>query len=59
VTNELPPLLAAAEERGVRIVPIVLKPCRFLRDESLARFQALNHPEKPVIGMSEAEREAL
>lgn len=59
VTNELPPLLAAAEKQGVRIIPIVLKPCRFLRDETLARFQALNDPKRPVIRMDEAEREEL
>jgi hypothetical protein len=59
VTNELPPLLAAAEERGVRIIPVILKPCRFLRDESLSRFQALNDPKSPVIRMSEADREEL
>jgi len=28
-TNELPQLLAAAENAGIRIVPIILKPCRF------------------------------
>lgn len=57
--NELPPLLAAAERKGTRIIPIILKPCRFCRDESLARFQALNDPKDPVITMSEFHRESL
>jgi hypothetical protein len=59
VTNELPPLLAAAETEGARIIPVIVKPSRFLRDESLARFQALNDPKHPIIQMADAEREAL
>jgi nucleoside 2-deoxyribosyltransferase len=58
-TDELPPLLAAAEEKGARVIPVVLKPCRFLRDDRLCRFQALNDPKKPVIRMPEADREEL
>jgi nucleoside 2-deoxyribosyltransferase len=59
VTNELPPLLAAAESQGALVVPVILKPSRFLRDESLSRFQALNDPRNPVIRMAEADREDL
>jgi hypothetical protein len=58
-TNELPPLLAAAEVEGARIIPIIIKPSRFIRDNSLARFQALNDPKIPIIRMGEAEREEL
>jgi hypothetical protein len=58
-TDELPPLLHAAEERGTRIIPIILKPSGFVRDHSLSMFQALNDPATPVIGMVEADREAL
>lgn len=59
VTDELPPLLAAAEDEGARVIPVIIKPCRFLRDESLSRFQALNDPKMPVIPMEEADREEL
>lgn len=59
VTNELPPLLVAAEKRGTRIIPIIVKPSRFVRDERLAHFQALNDPKSPVIKMGEADREEL
>ena len=59
VTNELPPLLATAEEKGVRVIPVIVKPSRFLRDESLNRFQALNDPKSPLIGMNEVEREEV
>ena len=59
VTNELPPLLAAAEEKGARIIPVIVKASRFLRDDKLARFQALNDPKEPLIRMNEADREDL
>lgn len=59
VTDELPPLLVAAEKRGTRIIPVIVKPSRFVRDERLARFQALNDPKNPVIRMTEGEREEL
>lgn len=58
-TNELPPLLSAAELEGARIIPIIVKPSRFVRDGSLARFQALNDPRTPLIRMAEADREEL
>ncbi|MFA4836793.1 MAG: TIR domain-containing protein [Dehalococcoidia bacterium] len=59
VTNELPPLLSAAEEKGARIIPVIVKPSRFLRDDNLARFQALNDPKQPLVRMNEADREDL
>ena len=31
IDNELPPLLRNAEERGTRIIPLIIKPCRFTR----------------------------
>jgi hypothetical protein len=59
ITDELPPLLDAADQRGTRIIPIVVKPCGFLRHKGLARFQALNDARRPVIRMNEADREDL
>ncbi len=59
VTNELPPLLTAAELEGARIIPILVKPSRFVRDASLSGFQALNDPKLPLIKMAEADREEL
>ena len=37
--NELPPLLRNAEEKGTRIIPLILKPCRFTRDKNLREFR--------------------
>ncbi len=59
VNNELPPLLKAAEERGTTILPVVLKPCRFLQDRNLSVFQAINDPEKPLLMLPEIQQEAI
>lgn len=59
VDNELPPLLEKAQLDGTKIVPVILKPCRFSRDANLSRFQALNQPDKPVHGMNESEQEVI
>jgi nucleotide-binding universal stress UspA family protein len=59
VTNELPPLLKAAEEEGATILPVIISPCRFTRMESLSRFQAVNNPAKPLVKMRQAGREEV
>lgn len=55
--NELPPLLAAAENEGVVILPLILSPSLFETIEDLSRFQSINPPSKPLIGLSKAEQE--
>jgi nucleoside 2-deoxyribosyltransferase len=57
VDNELPPLLAKAESQGTRIIPVIIKPCRFTRDKNLSRFQAINDPSSPLINLPEGEQE--
>ena len=59
VDNELPPILERSELKGTKIVPIILRPCRFSRDKNLSKFQALNSPDKPLESMSENEQEEL
>jgi hypothetical protein len=58
-TNEIPPLLKAAEERGCQILPIILGPCRFLRTPSLAEFQAVNSASRPLNAMKAHQSEAV
>lgn len=58
-TNELPPLLAAAEKRGTVILPVIVSPCRFGQTPALAGFQAVNPPEEPLVRMRKAKRETL
>ena len=55
--NELPHLLSSAEKEGLKILPVILRPC--LLPESLSRFQAINPPSLPVAKMKGYQREEL
>lgn len=59
VENELPPLLLKAKNEGLRIIPIIVKPCGYLRDPNLKSFQAINDPEKPLSSLNENDREVV
>lgn len=59
VDNELPPLLKSAERKGKIILPVVLKPCRFTRDENLSKFKSINDPKIPLSKMDENGREEI
>lgn len=56
--NELPPLLAAAKQRGVTILPVILGYSSF-HDTELEQYQTVNPPSKPLSGMSLPEREKV
>ncbi len=58
-TDELPPLLAAADAEGATILPLVRSPCRFAQTAGLAQFQSLNPPSRPLTAMAKNEQEAL
>ena len=58
-SDELPPLLSNAQDKGTRILPIIVKPSRFLRDKQLSGYHSLNDPKNPLIEMDEVEREKL
>ena len=55
--NELPPILRNAESKGTRIIPLIVKPCRFTRDKNLRHFQAVNDPQDSLILLSLGEQE--
>jgi hypothetical protein len=57
--NELPPLLTAAQAKGVRILPVILSASRFARNPSLTRFQVANPPNRPLDEMPRAEQEKV
>src|SRR3954469_21433522 len=57
--NELPPLLAAAQAKGVRILPVILSASRFARNPALGRFQAVNPPDQPLDAMPRADQEKV
>lgn len=58
-SEELPPLLHAAEKEGAVILPVILKPCLFDQFEDLNQFQALNPPNNPLSKMDQNERDEL
>jgi hypothetical protein len=59
VNNELPPLLLKADANGLRILPVILRPCGFRRDPILSSFQSANDPVAPLLGMTPIDQEAL
>ena len=58
-TDELPPLLAAAEAEGATILPIIVSPSRFMAVKTLSAFQSVNPPSRPLIDMTRGEQEAV
>ena len=57
--EELPPLLAAEQARGLVVMPVIVSPCPFAKTPSLAQFQAVNPKLKPLLQMTKVEREEL
>ena len=57
VDNELPPLLASAEDRGTIILPVIIGSCDFSGTPSLSQFQAVNDPAQPLNKMMEGDWE--
>jgi hypothetical protein len=47
VQDELPPLLRAAETRGLLVLCLIIRFCAFA-DTPLARFQTINRPSEPL-----------
>ena len=56
---ELPAILHANKTRGMAVLPIVLKPIDLSMHSNLEGFQAFNDPAKPLVRMSDVEREAF
>jgi len=59
VDDELPPILEKSRKEGTRIIPVILKPCRFTRDDNLSKFQAVNEPSKPLAAMQDWKRDEV
>ena len=57
--DEIPPLLKAAEEKGAVILPLIVSPSRFKEISSLARFQPINPPSKPLAALKKSEQERI
>jgi hypothetical protein len=46
--EELPKMLQAAESDGVLVMPVILRPSRFLRAGIISEFQSVNPPSSPL-----------
>ena len=57
--DELPPLLEAERERGLKILGVHINPSRFDRDEVLSEYQTINPPGKPVGGLPKTRQEKV
>ena len=59
VADELPPLLNAAKENGVTILPVIVRPSRFRHTPALSQYQAVNDSSRPLEGMSKRKQEEV
>lgn len=57
-TDELPPLLKAAEQNGAVILIVILKPCLFEEFETLNQYQEMNPPSRRVLKMDYSEKKS-
>ncbi|MGH3973171.1 MAG: toll/interleukin-1 receptor domain-containing protein [Pseudonocardiaceae bacterium] len=57
--NELPPLLAAAENQGCTVLPLLVRPSLFAERPELSRFQTVNPNAVPLTAMTEVERDTV
>jgi hypothetical protein len=58
-SDELPPLLKAAENDGATILPLILKPCLYKMHPKLGDIQAVNDPIKPLSKLAEYEQDEI
>ncbi len=56
--TKVPALLKRREQEGVRIIPVILKPCAWTRVGWLKSIQARPKDGKPLSGMSEHDADA-
>jgi len=57
-TNELPPLLEAAKDKGMLILLVIVSPCLFHKEADLAEFQTINDPSSSLICLPVGKQEA-
>lgn len=58
-TDELPPLLKAAENDGKLIISVIVSPCLLSLNPQLSEIQAINEPEKPLLSLLDNDQETV
>lgn len=56
---ELPALLKSAREGGTEILLVILSPSQFSSVEALSKYQTVNDPKTPLIGLSKVKQEEV
>jgi hypothetical protein len=56
---ELPPLLEAHKNGKLKILPLILNPCRFEQTPRLGQLQAVNSPQRTLSEMPEVEQDRV
>lgn len=59
INNELPQLLKSAESKGTLILPLIIAPCRFLKNDQLNIFQAVNDPTTPLSELTKSRQDMI
>jgi len=57
INEELPRLLRAAENDGVIVLSLILRPCRFSKFAAISQFQSINSPDRPLYSLTRYQRE--
>jgi hypothetical protein len=58
-SDELPELLQAETQRGLRIIPVIVSPCLFSSTPILCDYQAANDPKRPLSALSKHEQDEV
>ena len=58
-SDEIPPLLQAAEKEGAVILMLIIRPCLFEEFTDLNQYQTFNSPDNPLSKMDDDEKEEL
>lgn len=60
ITNiEVPALLKSARDGGIEILSVIVGPSQFASVEALSKYQTVNDPKAPLIGLSKAKQEEV
>ncbi|GGA85707.1 hypothetical protein GCM10008015_28040 [Flavobacterium palustre] len=57
--KEIPQLLNSANEKGTKLISLIIKPCRFKNQIGLNDLQAINDPDNSLINLSEGKQEEI
>jgi hypothetical protein len=59
VKHELPYLLSEGKKGSVKLLPVILTPCRYARDPELGVLQSVNDPKKPLLLLPYPDQEEV